>query len=83
MEDPFADLIERSFRYHPPTPEQVDRYNAIRSQARELAHILATLCPASAERTLAVRHLQEAVMWANASIAINEAGAEEDQAPDG
>lgn len=65
--------IEKLFTYHAPYGDQVARYQALREQALAFAEEIELRCPASAERTLAIRRLQEAVMWANASIAINEA----------
>ncbi len=38
-----------------------------------------SLCPESREKSLAITNLQQSVMWANASIAINE----EDKRPTG
>lgn len=64
--------IAKAFTYAPPKDDQPARYVAIREQAKCLAETLYSLCPHSAERTLARRKLEEAVMWANASIARNE-----------
>jgi hypothetical protein len=64
--------LERIFTYHPPKPTQRGRYEVLRAAAKDFAEIIAELTPASAEQTLAIRRVQEAVMWANASIAINE-----------
>lgn len=69
MEPNIETQIENWFRYHPPTPEQVLKYNAIREGAKEFALILAANCPPSADRTAAIRLLRESVMTANASIA--------------
>lgn len=64
--------IENTFSYHRPFGSQPQRYEAIRTKARELAELLQESCPESREKSLAVTNLQQAVMWANASIAINE-----------
>jgi len=64
--------IANTFTYYEPKGDQSERYTSIRAGARELATLIEDLCPKSAERTLALRRLQEAMMWANASIAINE-----------
>ena len=64
--------IENNFSYHNPKDDQPARYIAIRDQAKELATLIATACPGSRERSLAFTHLENAVMWANASIARNE-----------
>lgn len=66
--------IENIFTYHPPTQEQAMRYTELRRCARVFAGEINKLCPESAEKTLAIRRLQESVMYANASIAINEGG---------
>lgn len=68
VEEP-KDQIEGLFTYHAPTEEQVEDYKAIRSKAMELARLIDASCPASPDRTAAIRHLREAVMTANASIA--------------
>jgi hypothetical protein len=65
--------LDKAFRYHPPKPDQVPRYEGIRDLAKTFAAILVQMCPPSRERSLALTALEESVMWANASIARNEA----------
>ena len=64
--------IEDIFTYHKPNGTQPTRYEMIRAKAKELAHLINNNTPPSAEQTLAIRKLQESVMFANASIAIHE-----------
>ncbi len=64
--------IETSFTYHAPQADQPDRYVGLREAAKALAVMMCLNCPESRELSLALTHLQESVMWANASIAINE-----------
>lgn len=64
--------LDSVYTYHAPKDDQRDRYEAIRGQTRSLAATIETLCPDSRERSLAHTKLEEAVMWANASIARNE-----------
>lgn len=64
--------IENNFRYHAPKDGQQEKYQALRSKAKELAYLVAELCPGSREKSLAMTKLEESVMWANASIARNE-----------
>ena len=64
--------IHEIFTYHKPFGSQPDRYVAIREKAKELATLVMSACPDSRERSVALTNLQQAVMWANASIAINE-----------
>lgn len=66
-----ADLAHR-FTYHPPKDGQPARYQRIRDAAGTLALLLNGECPDSREKSLAVTHLEDAVMWANAAIARNE-----------
>lgn len=64
--------IDNTFTYHAPKGDQPTRYQSIRDCAKELAQNIARNCPNSREKALALTNLQQAVMWANASIAINE-----------
>lgn len=64
--------VEISFTYHPPFGTQVERYQKLRDKAKEYALLIVDLTPGSREQELALTLLQEASMWANASIACNE-----------
>jgi len=64
--------LEKIFAHHPPGESQGRRHVEIRQAGLRLALRISDLCPDSAEKTLALRKIQEAVMWANAAIAINE-----------
>jgi hypothetical protein len=64
--------IENNFTYHPPQGDQPLRYEELRHQAKELALLMARLCPESRELSLALTNLEQSVMWANAAIARNE-----------
>lgn len=64
--------IEREFTYHKPFGDQPERYVKIRDKAKELALLIAELTPSCPDQTVAIRKVREAVMTANAAIAINE-----------
>lgn len=64
--------IETIFTYRRPFGDQPLRYEGLRAKARELALLIQDFCPESREKSLAITHLQQVIMWANASIAINE-----------
>ena len=64
--------VENNFTYHAPKEGQPAKYEAIRDEAKSLAKRIIHLCPESRERSLALTNLEQAVMWANASIARNE-----------
>ena len=63
--------LDRRFTYHPPVGNQQGRYVEIRDTAKNFAEVIMNLCPESRESALAFTALEEAVFWANASIARN------------
>lgn len=62
--------LDRVFTYHPPTDDQVLQYEEIRSAAKLLAKVILENTPESADQTAAIRKVREAVMTANAAIAL-------------
>lgn len=66
-----ADL-ENRFTYHPPQGDQVTRYSEIREKALTFAVYLDHKIGDCRELSLAITHLEEVVMWANAAIARHE-----------
>lgn len=70
LDDPMHAQVEHWFTYHTPSPEQVACMAEIHTQAKALAKAIVSLCPPSADRTTAIRHLRDAVMTANASIVL-------------
>lgn len=57
------------FSYHAPTPDDLPRFVAIRDAALAFAKVIVANSPPSADQTVAIRKVREAVMIANASIA--------------
>jgi hypothetical protein len=66
-----AEKLPEIFTYHSPTGDQPAKYNAIRAKALEMAQVIVENTPASADQTASIRLLREAVMTANAAIALN------------
>jgi hypothetical protein len=64
--------LAKRFTYHAPKVDQATRYELIRDRAHDLAAFMDENCPDSREKSLAITHLEDAVMWANAAIARNE-----------
>jgi hypothetical protein len=64
--------LENRFTYHKPKNDQAIRYEMIRDWAHQFAASIDEKCPDSREKSLAMTHLEECVMWANAAIARNE-----------
>jgi len=69
--------LENRFTYHAPKGDQQERYVELRKHAKELAVLIDKFCPDSREKSLAITKLQEAIMWANSSIACNEKNKQE------
>lgn len=66
------DRIESDFTYHAPKEGQPQRYEALRAAAKQLARMIVDSTPASREQSLALTNLEQAIFWANASIARHE-----------
>jgi hypothetical protein len=62
--------VDSVFKYHAPKEGQPAQYEAIRAGARELAKTILANTPQCADQQAALRLLREAVMTANASIAM-------------
>jgi len=57
------------FTYIPTTPETLPHYEAVNAAAADLYDEILNHVPEGPDRTLAIRKLQEARMWANCAIA--------------
>lgn len=66
-------VIENIFTYHKPEGDDPERYQAIRDAAKQLALVIAKNTPKCADQSAAIRLVREAVMTANASIALKGA----------
>jgi len=64
-------IVDEFFRYHPPTLEQLPRYESINQAAKNFAAVILANCPPGADRATAIRMLRECRMTANAAIALN------------
>jgi hypothetical protein len=68
----FSDIpTTELFDYHAPDSDQIGRIEVVRNGCRNLALIIRDYVPESAERTLAIRKLEEVSMWANKAIVFN------------
>ena len=65
-------MIDDTFSYHPPRPDQIPRYEELRAQFKATALMVARFTPPGRERAVALTQLQLAVMLANAAIACGE-----------
>lgn len=69
--------LDQVYTYHAPFGTQQERYIALRAAGKALATAITELVPPSREASVALTNVQQAVMWANAAIAINEAPKQE------
>lgn len=67
--------LEEAFKYHKPNEEQVKAIEAIRAKSKELAQLIVDTVPEGAEKMQAITYIRQAIMFANAGIAINAADA--------
>jgi hypothetical protein len=58
------------FSYHAPLVTQLDQYSALRTAARDFAETILDNTPTCADQQAALRHVREAVMTANAAVAL-------------
>ncbi len=64
------DDLQEIFKYHAPDADQQVAYEKLRTEAREFALAILELVPSSADQTAAIRLVRQAVMTANAGIAL-------------
>lgn len=63
--------LEHIFQYHTPTDEQITQYQTIREAAKTFAQVILDNSPACPDQSVAIRNIREAVMVANAAIALS------------
>jgi hypothetical protein len=63
------EMFENNFTYHAPKPGQPEKYEKLRTTAKEFAYLIEQLTPKSREQSLAITKLEEVVFWANAAVA--------------
>lgn len=66
------DRVARSLTNVAPGADQIKRIEHVRETAKMLLSDIAHKCPGSRERSLALTHLEETVMWAVKSIVLEE-----------
>jgi hypothetical protein len=62
--------LDHVFAYHAPTSETLTKYNELRDAAKDFAAAIQRLTPSCADQSAAIRHVREALMTANAAIAL-------------
>lgn len=67
-----AHELDIRFSYHAPNADQIDRMGQLRVNAKLLANLIVQFTPESREQSLALTHLEECIMQANAAIVRRE-----------
>lgn len=67
------ETIDYLFTFHD-DPDKTPHYVEIRESAKQFAKVLIRHCPSCADRTTAIRKVREAVMTANAAVALSGRG---------
>jgi len=62
--------LQEIFTYHVPEPDQIPAYEELRITAHHFAELILRLTPQCADQSAAIRKVREAVMTANAAIAL-------------
>lgn len=62
--------LESIFTYHAPTADQIPRYQRLRDSAKRFAIDVLECTKPCADQSAAIRKIREAVMTANAAIAL-------------
>lgn len=71
MHTPERPNLDEIFKYHAPSEDQIPKCRAIRDAAKIFAAVILNNTPQSADQSAALRKIREAVMTANASIALD------------
>jgi hypothetical protein len=62
--------LERSLTNQAPTPDGIERIEELRAWGKSLGANIIAHCPDSRERSLALTHLEETIMWAVKAIVL-------------
>lgn len=69
MYDGSMDNLKERFTQYTPNYVDIAKIKTVRNAALDLANTLNDLVPKGREKSLAITHLEEVVMWANKAIA--------------
>ncbi|MCI0563110.1 MAG: hypothetical protein MN733_31920 [Nitrososphaera sp.] len=69
LDDNQKNTVVDRFNYHQVDDVNIEKMKMLRERAVELASAIIILSPVSREQSLALTNLEQALFWANASIA--------------
>lgn len=62
--------LDHIFKHHPPSSDQIPKYEELRAAAKTFAETIVRLTPPCADRVAAIRKVREAAFTANSAIAL-------------
>lgn len=74
---PNAESVKRSLTNVRPGDEAITSIETVRSHAKRLVDVIFSLIPECRERSLALTHLEETVMWGVKAICLTDPDARE------
>lgn len=63
-------MIKERYKYHLSSTNQEERYQKLRAAFSNLEDLITECCPPGREQSLSKTNLEQAAMWANKSIAL-------------
>lgn len=72
MSEALGEQIDNTMGFHPGNPTVAPTYEMLRTEFRKLAHLVNGICPDGRCKSLAITHLEDALMRTIQSIAIEE-----------
>ena len=67
-----ADLIDKPFAYHLPSPTGLERITRLREGFSALKRAIEETCPPSRQTSVAITELETAAMWAIKAVVFND-----------
>lgn len=64
--------IDKPFAYHKPSPDGLNKINAIREAYSELKALIEKSCPQSRHLSVAITELETSAMWAIKAVVFND-----------
>lgn len=64
--------IEKSYAYHKPSIDGLDKINQLRVKFSEVDALIKELCPSTRERSIAITNNEQTAMWAIKSVVFND-----------
>ena len=65
--------IRKTYAYHKPSPNGLDKITLLRKAFSELHDIIELRCPNTRERAVALTNLETTAMWAIKAVVCNDA----------